>query len=199
MRLSGEGLRAERGGRTVFEGLCFSLTAGEMLTVTGPNGAGKSTLLRVVAGLLKPAVGLVRIEPEPEAGIPALVHYFGHLDALKPSLTVADNLGYWRRLYRGEGDLEAALNQVGLAHLIDLPAGRLSAGQKRRVALARLLISERPVWLLDEPATALDASAEVTLGRLIAAHISRGGLVMAATHRPLPVAPAATLALGPAP
>jgi heme exporter protein A len=199
MRLSGEGLLAERGGRTVFTGLGFSVEAGEMLTVTGPNGAGKSTLLRVVAGLLKPVAGTVRIEPDSEAGVSASVHYFGHLDALKPSLTVADNLGYWRKLYGGTGDLESALDRVGLAHLIDLPAGRLSAGQKRRVALARLLVSERPVWLLDEPATALDAAAEVTLGRLIAAHLSGGGLVMAATHRPLPVAPTATLTLGAAP
>jgi heme exporter protein A len=124
------------------------------------------------------------------------MHYFGHLDGLKPSLTVADNLGYARRLYGGRGDIEAALEAVGLAHLFDLPAGRLSAGQKRRVALARLLVSERPVWLLDEPATALDAAAETTLGRLIAAHLASGGLAVAATHRPLPVMPAATLALG---
>jgi len=199
MRLSGEGLEAERGGRTVFSGLGFAVAAGEMLAVTGPNGAGKSTLLRVVAGLLKPAAGAVRLEPEPEAGIPASVHYFGHLDALKPSLAVADNLGYWRTLYGGDADLESALDRVGLAHLIDLPAGRLSAGQKRRVALARLLVSERPVWLLDEPATALDSAAEATLGRLIAAHLARGGVVMAATHRPLPLQPAATLSLGATP
>lgn len=199
MRLSGEGLEAERGGRTVFKGIGFTVAAGEMLALTGPNGAGKSTLLRVLAGLLKPVAGVVRMEPEPEAGVPASVHYFGHLDALKLSLTVAHNLGYWRRLYDGSGDIEAALDQVGLAHLIDLPAGRLSAGQKRRVALARLLVSERPVWLLDEPATALDSAAEAMLGRLIAAHLSGGGLVMAATHRPLPVTPAATLALGAAP
>ena len=196
MRLSGEGLEAERGGRPVFSGVGFSVAAGEMLALTGPNGAGKSTLLRLVAGLLRPAAGTVRLEPEPGHGLASVVHYFGHLDALKPSLTVADNLGYWRRLYGGTGELEAALDQVDLAHLIDLPAGRLSAGQKRRVALARLLVSERPVWLLDEPATALDAAAEATLGALIAAHLARGGLVMAATHRPLPVAPSATLALG---
>lgn len=196
MRLTGEGLAAERGGRTVFSGLGFAVAAGEMLAVTGPNGAGKSTLLRVVAGLLQPAAGALRLDPEPEAGIPASVHYFGHLDALKPSLTVADNLGYWRRLYDGRGDIEEALDQVGLAHLLDLPAGRLSAGQKRRVALARLLVSKRRVWLLDEPATALDTAAEATLGRLIAAQLAGGGLVMAATHRPLPLAPAATLSLG---
>jgi len=196
MRLSGEGLSAERGGRAVFAGLGFNVGGGELLAVTGPNGAGKSTLLRVVAGLLAPVAGAVRLDPEPPAGLSAAVHYFGHLDGLKPSLTVADNLGYARRLYGGSGDIEAALEAVGLAHLIDLPGGRLSAGQKRRVALARLLISERPVWLLDEPATALDAAAEATLGRLIASHLAGGGLAVAATHRPLPVTPAATLRLG---
>jgi heme exporter protein A len=196
MRLTGEGLAAERGGRMVFAGLGFAVGAGEMLAVTGPNGSGKSTVLRVIAGLLAPAAGAVRLDPEPEAETSASMHYFGHLDGLKPSLTVADNLGYARRLYGGRGDIEAALEAVGLAHLFDLPAGRLSAGQKRRVALARLLVSARPVWLLDEPATALDAAAETTLGRLIAAHLTAGGIAVAATHRPLPVAPAATLALG---
>jgi heme exporter protein A len=198
-RLSGRGLAAERGGRAVFTGIGFAVAGGEMLAVTGPNGAGKSTLLRVVAGLLQPVAGAIRLEPEPDGGIAAAVHYLGHLDALKPSLSVGDNLGFWRRLYGGDGDVEGALESVGLAYLVDLPAGRLSAGQKRRVALARLLVSERPVWLLDEPATALDAAAETMLGGLIAAHLARGGLVMAATHRPLPVTPSATLALGTAP
>jgi heme exporter protein A len=196
MRLSGEGLAATRGGRTVFEHVSFALGPGEMLAVTGPNGAGKSTLLRLVAGLLRPAAGAVRANPAPEAGLSSVVHYFGHLDALKPALTVADNLGFWRRVYGGTGDLEAALDAVGLAHLIDLPAERLSAGQKRRVALARLLVSARPLWLLDEPATALDAGAEAMLGRLISAHLAGGGLVMAAIHRPLTVEPTARLALG---
>lgn len=199
MRLSGEGLAATRGGRTVFEDVGFALAPGEMLVVTGPNGSGKSTLLRLVAGLLRPSAGALRAEPAPEAGLGSAAHYFGHLDALKPALTVADNLGFWRRVYGGTGDLEAALDAVGLAHLIDLPAERLSAGQKRRVALARLLVSERPLWLLDEPATALDAAAEAMLGRLIAAHLHGGGLVMAAIHRPLAIEPTARLALGPAP
>ncbi|HET7716145.1 MAG TPA: heme ABC exporter ATP-binding protein CcmA [Bauldia sp.] len=199
MQLSGAALAAERGGRRVFSGIDFSVGGGEMLAVTGPNGAGKSTLLRIVAGLLRPAAGSVRVEPEPEAGLSSAVHYFGHLDALKASLTVADNLGYWRRLYGGNGDIESALGRVGLAHLVDLPVGRLSAGQKRRVALARLIVSERPVWLLDEPATALDADAEAMLGLLIAGHLAGGGLVMAATHRPLPAAPSATLRLGSSP
>ena len=199
MRLSGEGLAADRGGRMVFEAISFTLGPGEMLAVTGRNGAGKSTLLRLVAGLLRPAAGTLRAEPAPEAGLSSAVHYFGHLDALKPTLTVADNLGYWRSVYGGTGDIEAALDAVGLAHLLDLPAERLSAGQRRRVALSRLLVSERPVWLLDEPATALDAAAEAMLGRLIAAHLAGGGLVMAAIHRPLAIEPTTRLALGAAP
>ena len=196
MRLIGEGLAAVRGGRVIFEDVGFAVASGEMLALVGPNGAGKSTLLRVIAGLLAPGAGTLRLEPEPEAGIAAAIHYFGHLDGLKAALTVADNLAYGRRLCGGAGDIEAALDAVGLAHLLDIPAGRLSAGQKRRVALARLLVAERPVWLLDEPATALDAAAEATLGRLIAAHLGAGGLAVVATHRPLPVAPAATLRLG---
>ncbi len=196
MRLTGEGLAAERGGRTVFVGVDFTVGAGELLAVIGPNGAGKSTLLRVIAGLLAPAAGTVRLEPSADGALSAAVHYFGHLDGLKPGLTVADNLDYARRLYGGGGDIEAALEAVGLAHLPDLPSGRLSAGQKRRVALARLLVSARPVWLLDEPATALDAAAETMLGGLIATHLATGGIAVAATHRPLPVTPAATLPLG---
>jgi heme exporter protein A len=196
MRLSGEGLAAARGGRSVFEGVGFSVGSGEMLALVGPNGAGKSTLLRVIAGLLAPVAGTLGLDPEPAAGLSASIHYFGHLDGLKGALTVAENLAYGRKLYGGTGDIDTALDAVGLGHLVDLPAGRLSAGQKRRVALARLLVAERPVWLLDEPATALDAAAEAMLGRLIAAHLGAGGLAIAATHRPLPIPPAATLRLG---
>jgi heme exporter protein A len=199
MRLTGKGLSAERGGRTVFAGLDLAIAGGELLAVTGPNGAGKSTLLRLIAGLLRPAAGAITLDPAPENGIGGAAHYLGHLDALKPTLTVAENLLYWRRLYDGAGKTEAALESVGIAHLADLPAGRLSAGQKRRAALARLLLAERPLWLLDEPATALDAAGEAMLGALIAAHLGRGGIVVAATHRPLPVTPAAMLRLGAAP
>ena len=137
MRLSGEGLAAERGGRTVFSGLGFAVAAGEMLAVTGPNGAGKSTLLRVVAGLLQPAAGAVRLEPEPEAGIPASVHYFGHLDALKPSLTVADNLGFWRTALRRRAATSKRRSTRSASPIsIDLPAaapvGRPEAARRAR-------------------------------------------------------------------
>ena len=180
----------------VFSGLSFGLAGGELLAVTGPNGAGKSTLLRLVAGLLRPAAGTIGLEPSDDAGLVGQVHYLGHLDALKPCLTVRQNLEFWRRLWAGT-DAAAALAAVGLEDLADLPAGVLSAGQRRRVALARLLVAQRPVWLLDEPATALDAAAEGRLGRLIAGHLAAGGLAIAATHRDLPVRATATLRLGP--
>ena len=196
MRLTADGLAAERGGRRVLAGVSFSLAAGDLLAVTGPNGAGKSTLLRIVAGLIKPAAGRIVLDPEPEAGRGSACHYLGHLDALKRSLTVAENLAFWRRLWGGAGDVAEALAAVGLDGLDHLPAGVLSAGQRRRVAIARMLVAERPVWLLDEPTTALDAAAEVMLGHLIARQRSAGGIVIAATHRSLPAAPSATLPLG---
>lgn len=196
MRLSGSDLKAVRGGRGVFDGLSFALGEGDLLAVTGPNGSGKSTLLRIVAGLLKPAAGAIAVEPALEAGIGAAIHYLGHLDCLKPALTVGDNLAFWARLWDG-GDVAPALDAVGLGYTADLPAGVLSAGQKRRVALARLLLVRRPIWLLDEPATALDTAAEATLGRLIAAHLAAGGMAMVATHRDLPIAPTASLELAP--
>jgi len=201
MRLSGRDLSAVRGGRTVFAGLSFAVGAGELLAVVGPNGAGKSTLLRLVAGLLRPAAGELSFDAPANDGEPTelatQVHYLGHLDALKPALTVRQNLAFWRKLWDG-GDIDAALAAVRLDHIGDLHVSALSAGQRRRVALARLLVAPRPVWLLDEPATALDSAAEEGLGRLIAAHLAGGGLAIAATHRDLPVAPTATLALGPA-
>ena len=195
MRLTATGLAAVRGGRPVFADLSFTLSPGELLAVTGPNGAGKSTLLRLVAGLLRPAAGTVVLEEAEDAAIGANAHYLGHLDALKPGLTVRQNLDFWRLLWGG-GDIDAALAAVGLEPLGDLHAAVLSAGQRRRVALARLLVAPRPLWLLDEPATGLDASAEAGLGRLIADHLSGGGMAIAATHRDLPLKPTATLALG---
>ncbi len=198
MRLTASGLSAVRGGRPVFADLSFTVAPGELLAVTGPNGAGKSTLLRLVAGLLKPAGGTVTLAGSDEPDIGTHSHYLGHLDALKPSLTVRQNLDFWRKLWGG-GDIEAALAAVGLEPLGDLHVAVLSAGQKRRVALARLLVARRLLWLLDEPATALDAAAEAGLGRLIADHLAGGGMAIAATHRNLPVSPTATLALGRAP
>lgn len=195
MRLTATDLAAVRGGRTVFAGLSFSVADGEILAVTGANGTGKSTLLRLIAGLLAPSAGAVGLDPKGEGGIASDLHYLGHLDALKSGLTVRQNLDFWRRLWRGSG-VEAALEAVGLGHLADLPVGVLSAGQRRRAAIARLLLARRPLWLLDEPATALDAAAESTFGRLISGHAASGGIAIVATHRDLPVKPSDTLALG---
>ena len=193
MRINGDDLAAQRGGRSVFSGVSFDLADGGLLAVTGPNGAGKSTLLRLIAGFMEPTAGRLIVEPEAMG-----LHYLGHLDGLKAALTVRQNLAFWQRVSGGGGDIAAALGRVGLASTIDLPVGVLSAGQRHRVAIARLLLAERPLWLLDEPATALDAAAERTLGAIIAGHIAGGGMAIVATHRPLPVAPTATLALGPA-
>ncbi|CAN5375637.1 heme ABC exporter ATP-binding protein CcmA [soil metagenome] len=195
MRLTGEGLSAVRGGRLVFADVGFSVGAGELLAVTGRNGAGKSTLLRLIAGLLPPAAGGVALKPAEAGDLQGNVHYIGHLDGLKIGLTVRQNLVFWRRLWNG-GDADAALAAMRLEALADLPAAVLAAGQRRRVALARLLVAPRPVWLLDEPATALDALAEEGLGGLIAAHLAGGGLAIAATHRDLPFRPSQTLRLG---
>jgi heme exporter protein A len=192
MRVIASGLAAVRGGRTVFSGVSFALGAGETLAVTGPNGAGKSTLLRLVAGLLAPVAGNIALEPQPADGA---IHYVGHLDGLKTALSVRQNLEFWRSLWDGK-PVAPALETVGIGNLADLPVQALSAGQRRRVALARLLIAERPLWLLDEPATALDASGEAMLGRVIAAHLAGGGIAMVATHRDRPLSPTATLALG---
>jgi heme exporter protein A len=198
MRLVGKDLAVRRGGRLVFENLSFDVGAGELLAIVGPNGAGKSTTLRLIAGLIQPAAGTLALDPPPaEGGLGVDCHYVGHLDALKPALSLAENMDFWRRLWRGPGlDIWEALDRVGLAGLADLPAAVLSAGQRRRAALARLLLDRRLIWLLDEPTSALDAEAETMLGGLMQGHIADGGIAVAATHRPLPVAATATLALG---
>jgi heme exporter protein A len=193
MRLTAEALTAVRGGRTVFSGLSFTAGAGELVAVVGPNGSGKSTLLRILAGLLRAASGKVSADSATDFG--EAVHYLGHLDALKASLSVRANLEFWKRLWNGVA-VDTALDAVDLVDLADLPAGVLSAGQRRRVAIARLLIAKRPIWLLDEPLTALDASSEKKLGRLLGEHLASNGIAIVATHRDLPLRPAATIELG---
>lgn len=197
-RLAAVGLALDRGGRRLFEDVSFTVEAGESLVVTGPNGAGKSSLLRVVAGLLSPSEGTVRLEGgDDELPLAAQVHYLGHLDAVKPSLSVAEALGFWAVYLGGGRDrVDDALDAVGLLPLADLPSAYLSAGQRRRLALARLIAAPRPLWLLDEPTAALDAAAERRLGELIHDHVGGGGIVMAATHAELPIPAPRRLVLG---
>ena len=198
-RLFGRSLALDRGGRRVFSDLSFEAEAGSALVVTGANGAGKSTLLRLIAGLLKPVAGELGLDGgDPELSIPQQCHYFGHMDALKPQLSVEENLAFWRA-FAGTADETVfdALDRVGLARLASLPAAYLSAGQRRRLAFARLLVTRRPVWLLDEPTSALDAASEARLLEIVGAHLDRGGLVIAATHLALPFERMDSLRLGP--
>jgi len=190
-------LACARGGRLVFSGVSFLVGAGALLAVTGPNGAGKSSLLRILAGLLRPQSGSLTFAPREEE---PLIHYLGHADSLKAGLTLRENLAFWATLCAGRApcsDVAKAATICGIAHALDLPAGVLSAGQRRRGGLARLILSPRPLWLLDEPGAGLDAEGEALIGRLLENHLGAGGLAVAATHQPLPVAPDSVLRLGP--
>ncbi|MGH6856147.1 MAG: heme ABC exporter ATP-binding protein CcmA [Methylocella sp.] len=188
MRLSASRLTVERGGRIIFSNLSIGLDAGGSLTVTGPNGAGKSTLLRALAGLLPRSGGTISCTPLSGGTLAEQAHYIGHADALKGLLTVAENLEFLAAvLDAGEGGMpvETALAKFGLSHAANLPVAYLSAGQKRRAALARLLVVKRPVWLLDEPSTALDAASQTLMAQIMAAHLAQGGMIVAATHAKL--------------
>jgi heme exporter protein A len=189
MRLSGRGIRCVRGGREVFAGLDFGASSGEALAVTGPNGSGKTSLLRLIAGLLTMAGGSVDLEDgQPELTLSEQAHYLGHRDALKPALSVQENLSFWRDFLGGEAFEPAeSLTAVGLGHAAHLPAAYLSAGQRRRLSIARLLAVRRPIWLLDEPTSALDAAGQGMFAGLMSEHLARGGLIIAATHTPLGV------------
>ncbi|MFT8586005.1 heme ABC exporter ATP-binding protein CcmA [Acetobacter papayae] len=213
--LVAQDLMVFRGDRLVLDTLSLSLNTGEALLLTGPNGAGKSTLLRVLAGLRQPDSGALLWYGQPtrndRAAHAGRVAYLGHQEALKPGLSVRENLSLFAaagqlaaQLRRQDGstdsytspyDLPAALAAMDLVHLADLPARLLSAGQKRRTALARVLLAQAPLWLLDEPSLGLDTAAIALLGEAMAAHRARGGLIIATTHVPLPLESPATLAL----
>jgi heme exporter protein A len=195
--LSLDNIALERGERRIASGINARVAGGEALLLQGPNGSGKSTLLRVLAGLLPPAEGTITWDGADVAldreAHRARLCYLGHQDALKASLTARENLQFWASFNGGNAD--AALQVFGLATLADRPARMLSAGQKRRLALGRLALSDAPLWLLDEPVTALDAEARASFVALLKRHLAAGGLAIIATHEPLPVA-ARVLQLG---
>jgi heme exporter protein A len=200
MQLKADNLACSRGGREVFAGLNFSLSGGEALVVTGRNGAGKSSLLRMIAGLVHVAGGRLALDGgEPDASIGEQSHYVGHQDSVKPSLTVGENLKFWARyLGAGEGTIEPALQAVDLAPLADLPAAYLSAGQRRRLSIARLVAVPRALWLLDEPTSALDVPSQNRLADLMRSHLAGGGMIVAAAHGPIGLERARELKMGPA-
>jgi heme exporter protein A len=190
-------LACVRGGRGVFSDLGFTLGAGEALLVSGPNGAGKSSLLRLVAGLVRPAAGRLELEGgDPDATLGEQAHYLGHQDPLKLSLTVAENLDFWGGYLDGGTNVTTALDAVGLASIASLPAAYLSAGQRRRLSIARLIAVSRPLWLLDEPTSSLDAAAQAMLASLMRHHLAGGGMILAATHGPIGLEGAKELRLG---
>lgn len=202
LRLRVEDLALARGGRPVLSGVSFNISGGESLVVTGRNGVGKSTLLRALAGLLPRAGGTVTLEGAgEETELAQAAHYLAHADGMKAALTVEENLEFWAS-YLGQGadrrsrPVAQALAAVGLGHALRAPFGALSAGQKRRAALARLLVAYRPLWLLDEPLTALDRASREKFAAAMREHCALGGLIIAATHEPLGLDEARELALG---
>jgi heme exporter protein A len=189
-------LAAMRGTRIVFRNLDLTANAGDAYAIIGPNGAGKTTFLRCIAGLLAPASGSVMLTGgDDERSVGEQCHYIGHLNGIKPALSVIENLEFYSR-FLGGGDIWAAAGQLALADLEDIPAAYLSAGQKRRLGLARLLCAYRPVWLLDEPAVSLDQASQDILAQIVSDHLRGGGIVLAVTHTPLGWETAKTLDFG---
>ena len=196
MILSGSNLTCERGGRTVFSTVSLSLRSGELMQLTGPNGSGKSSLLRLIAGLNEQASGTLALEDgHGDLTIGQQAHYIAHQEAVKTALSVHENLAFWRD-FMGGGDVGEALSAFGLSRLSTYPAGLLSAGQKRRLALARLVLVPRVLWLLDEPTVGLDSASLDRLVKVMAAHLGTGGMIIAATHVPLGREPDTRLELG---
>ena len=199
MRLVAEHLSCERNGREIFRGLSFVVAAGEYLELRGPNGSGKSSLLRLIAGLVPSAGGTLTLDGgEAETSLPQHCHFAGHQDAVKTALSLRENLEFWAEMLQG-GAIGEALAAFSLEKLADQQALILSAGQRRRLSLARLCLARRAIWLLDEPATALDQSHMEKLAGLATRHLATGGMVIAATHGGWGLVPTRTLHLGAAP
>jgi heme exporter protein A len=199
--VSADGLSIARGERVLFEGLGFEVSAGEALALTGANGAGKTSLLRAVAGLIRPRAGEIRFAAadgplDPEEARGRSLHLLGHFDGLKPNRTAWEELCF-QSVWAGgtEASAQAAADALQLGPLLELEVRKLSAGQRRRLALARLIAAPRPVWLLDEPLAPLDAARRTRAGELMVEHLAGGGLIIAAVHDPLPV-PARALEIG---
>jgi len=189
MELRVDGIACERGGRLLFSGLSFALAPGELLALTGANGAGKTSLLRLIAGLAQPDAGTIELDGRHEdLGVGQHSHFVAHREAIKLVLTVRENLVFWGD-YLGGGDVDLALAGFDLESLADYPAQLLSAGQRRRLALSRLCLVKRVLWLLDEPTTGLDTRSQERLAGAIANHLAAGGLAIAATHGALGLEP----------
>jgi heme exporter protein A len=201
IRLTLDGLTVRRGERRLFEGLSLAVQPGEAVALTGANGAGKSSLLRAIAGLLTSEAGRIRFDQngqdlDPEIARTRHLHLIGHQDGFRSGRTARDELTFqigW--CGGGPGGIDEAVKALGLEGLMDLEVRRLSAGQRRRLALARLLAAPRSVWLLDEPLSPLDAQWRTEVGQLMQAHLNGGGILLAAVHDPLPI-PARTCEIG---
>ena len=191
MRAVATKLKGRRGDSVLFADVSFTLQRGEVLVITGPNGSGKSTLLRILAGLLAADSGSFSLSDDTGAAVPVtdFAHYLGHRNAMKRELKVSENLNFWKSFQPVESNeglpIDEAIEQVGLTGVAHLPFGYLSAGQQRRIALARLLVNHRPFWLLDEPTAALDKRSDKLFADLVRDHLAKGGLAIAATHQPL--------------
>jgi heme exporter protein A len=198
LRLAVSDIACERGGRLVFAALGFALDGGQALLLTGPNGAGKTSLLRVLAGLLRPIAGSISLQAaDPDRTVAEQAHYLGHLDPIKSALTVSENLTFWAAMLGGNGGgCDNALMETNLGGLAALPAGFLSAGQRRRLSMARLIVADRPIWLLDEPTASLDAASQDLFLGLMRHRMASGGIVIAATHSPLNLPNSRELPLG---
>ena len=201
MKLVADQLSVVRGEEMIFSAFSFDVSSGEALIVEGPNGVGKSTLLRSICGLLPLQSGALRFDdPSGEFGdarVVELCHYLGHDNAMKPALSVGENLAFWQEFYgQAHLDVDEALHMVGLAGLETVPFAHLSTGQRRRIGIARLLVSYRPIWLLDEPTSGLDAASAEQFCALMRAHLEDDGLIIAATHIPLGLTSAKVLEMG---